>query len=270
MKHLYYILSLVLFVCAGCQFKLSPDNENDNSLLLEVDRYDRLEYRYLTTGDFSALQQMNTEYPIETRTLIEDVVKIGEITDPDINTKFLKFYQDTTLQSMIAAVESEYANTDDLNRQLSTAFNRLKQSLPAIEVPKVYTQISALDQSIVVGNGTIGISLDKYLGPGYPLYAKYYSPSQRKQMSREYILPDCLTFYLLSIYPLQRFESRPQLERDLHIGKIQWIVNQIMSKRVYHSRYEEAVEDFMKWHPKTSYEELLHMTDFSRFKVQEN
>lgn len=66
---------------------------------------------------------------------------------------------------MIAAVESEYANTDDLNRQLSTAFNRLKQSLPAIEVPKVYTQISALDQSIVVGNGTIGISLDKYLGP---------------------------------------------------------------------------------------------------------
>ena len=80
---------------------------NENSLLLEIDRYDRLEYRYLTTGDFSALQQMNTEYPIETRTLIEDVVKIGEITDPDINTKFLKFYQDTTLQSVIAAVESE-------------------------------------------------------------------------------------------------------------------------------------------------------------------
>ena len=258
MRHLYYILPLVLFICFGCQFKLPSDNENGNSLLLEVDRYDRLEYRYLTTGDFSALQQMNTEYPIETRTLIEDVVKIGEITDPDINSKFLKFYQDTTLQSMIAAVESEYANTGDLDHQLSTAFNRLKQLLPDIEVPKVYTQISALDQSIVVGNGTIGISLDKYLGPDYPLYARYYSPSQRKQMSREYILPDCLTFYLMSIYPLQ------------HIGKIQWIVNQVMTRRIYHSRYEEAVETFMKQNPKTTYEDLLRMTDFSRFKVQEN
>ena len=90
MRHLYYILCFVLLTCVGCQFKLSSDDENDSSQLLEIDRYDRLEYRYLTTGDFSALQQMNTEYPIETRTLIEDVVKIGEITDPDINTKFLK------------------------------------------------------------------------------------------------------------------------------------------------------------------------------------
>ena len=103
MRYLYCILLVVLFTCVGCQFKLSSDDVNENSLLLEIDRYDRLEYRYLTTGDFSALQQMNTEYPIETRTLIEDVVKIGEITDPDINTKFLKFYQDTTLQSVIAA-----------------------------------------------------------------------------------------------------------------------------------------------------------------------
>ena len=270
MRYLYCILLVVLFTCVGCQFKLSSDDVNDNSLLLEIDRYDRLEYRYLTTGDFSALQQMNTEYPIETRTLIEDVVKIGEITDPDINTKFLKFYQDTTLQSVIAAVESEFANTEDLDHQFSGAFRRLKQALPNITVPRVYAQISALDQSVVVGNGTIGISLDKYLGPNYPLYAKFYSPTQRKQMSREYILPDCMTFYLMSIYPLQHFESRPQVERDLQIGKIQWIVNQIMTKRTYHSRYEEAVDNYMKKNPKTTYEELLRMTDFSKFTVMEN
>lgn len=270
MRYLYCILLVVLFTCVGCQFRLSSDDMKENSMLLEIDRYDRLEYRYLTTGDFSALQQMNTEYPIETRTLIENVVKIGEITDPDINTKFLKFYQDTTLQSVIAAVESEYVNTEDLDHQLSTAFARLKQSLPDIAVPRVYTQISALDQSIVVGNGTIGISLDKYLGPNFPLYAQFYTPTQRKQMSREYILPDCLTFYLVSVYPLQQFESRPQLERDLQIGKIQWIVNQVMTKRIYHSRYEEAVENYMKKNPKTSYEELLRMADFSKFKVLEN
>ena len=179
MRYPYCILLVVLFTCVGCQFKLSSDDVNENSLLLEIDRYDRLEYRYLTTGDFSALQQMNTEYQIETRTLIEDVVKIGEITDPDINTKFLKFYQDTTLQSVIAAVESEFANTEDLDHQFSGAFRRLKQALPNITIPRVYAQISALDQSVVVGNGTIGISLDKYLGPNYPLYAKFYSPTQR-------------------------------------------------------------------------------------------
>lgn len=270
MKALYSILFVILLSCVGCQFKLSSDDDKSNAPLLEIERYDRLEYRYLTTGDFSALQQMNTEYPIETRTLIEDVVKIGEMTDPDINSKFLKFYQDTTLQSLIAAVESEYANTDDLNKQFSSAFKTLKRALPNIELPKVYAQISALDQSIVVGNGTIGISLDKYLGADYPLYAKFYSPAQRKQMSREYILPDCLTFYLMSIYPLIHFESRPQIERDLHIGKIQWIVNQIMGKRIYHSKYEEAIEAYMKHNQKITYDDLLKQDNFSAFKVIEN
>lgn len=267
MRYLYCILLVVLFTCVGCQFKLSSDDMNENSLLLEIDRYDRLEYRYLTTGDFSALQQMNTEYPIETRTLIEDVVKIGEITDPDINTKFLKFYQDTTLQALIASVESEYANVDDLNEQLSAAFKYLKHKLPDMEVPRFYAQISALDQSIVVGNGTVGISLDKYLGENFPLYLKYYSPLQRRQMTREHIVPDCLTFYLMSVYQLKDFEGRPQIEKDLHIGKINWIVNQALGHHVFRTKCVIAVENYMQEHHKVSYEELLRMTDFSKFKM---
>ena len=269
MRRLYYILCILFTTLSSCQFKLTPDVEKPSEPLLAIERYDRLEYRYLTTGDFSALQSMNTEYPIETRTLIEDVIKVGDATAPDINTRFLKFYQDTTLQSLIAAVEAEYANVDDLNRQLNSAFSRLKISLPNISVPRVYAQISALDQSIVVGNGTIGISLDKYLGPDYPLYKKYYSVQQRQQMSREYILPDCLSFYLMGIYPLQNFEKRPQVERDLHMGKIQWIVNQALAHHFYRTKYVEAVSMFMKHNSKVSYDELLKMTDFSSFEINE-
>ena len=40
-----------------------------------------------------------------------------------------------------------------------------------------------------------------------------------------------------------------------------------MSKRIYHSRYEEAVDEYMKKNPKISYEELLRMTDFSKFNT---
>ena len=60
--------------------------EDDTANGVEVKRYDRLQARYLTTGDFSALQQMNTNYPMETRTLVEDVLQLGEVNDPEINT----------------------------------------------------------------------------------------------------------------------------------------------------------------------------------------
>lgn len=257
---------LLLLFASGCQFKLSSDSVDNNSPLLHIERFDRLEYLYLTIGDFSAFQRMNTEYPIETRTLIEDVIRIGDATDSDINSKFLKFYQDTTLQSLISSVESEFANVSDLNAQFNTAFTNLKSAIPDIAIPRIYSQISALNQSVVVGNGTIGISLDKYLGVNYPLYKRYYPLFQRKYMTRNYIVSDCLSFYLMSLYPLPNFEKRPQVERDLHVGKIQWVVNQVLKSKVYRNRYVRSVERYMT-QGHHSYEELLKLSDFSKFKL---
>ena len=82
----------------SCEWQLKSEGEEGK---LAIDRYDRVQTLYLTTGDFSALQQMNTVYPTQTRTLIEDVIRIGKVNDPEINMKFLRFYQDSTLQSLI-------------------------------------------------------------------------------------------------------------------------------------------------------------------------
>lgn len=252
----------------ACQFKLNTEEDNTKSSEITIERYDQLEYRYLTTGDFSALQQMNTDYPIETRTLIEDVVKVGSATDPEINTKLLKFYQDTTLQTIIAAVEAEYANVDDLNHSFNVAFTKLKRNIPDIETPRIYAQISALDQSVIIGDGTIGISLDKYLGSNFPTYQRYYTETQRKQMNRDNILPDCLSFYLLSMFPMKNFETRPQIEKDLHVGKVQWIVNQIIGTHVYSTKYVLAIDKYMKHHPKKTYSSLMTDTDFAQYEIK--
>ena len=263
-EKIYFILLLSLLVCVGCQFKWTDDNKSDDQLI-KIERFDRLEYRYLTVGDYSALQQMSTEFPFETRTLIEKVLKIGQITDPDINSKFLKFYQDTTLQTIISSVQSKYSNINDIQKELSIAFARLEQQIPNLQIPKVYTQISALDQSIVAGDGKIGISLDKYLGEDYPIYNKYYIKQQRKQMTRDNIIPDCLMFYLMSLYPLRNYDFRPQFERDIHMAKIQWVANKAMSNNYYKGKYVDMVSKFMKINPNIKFEELLESTDFSGF-----
>ena len=185
MRKVYYLLLAVLLGCISCEWQLKSFDEEDVTVV--VDRYDRVQSLYLTTGDFSALQQMNTVYPQQTRTLIEDVLQIGKVDDLQINTKFLRFYQDSTLQTLISESEQQYANMDDINQQLTEAFGYLKDQLPNIDVPNVYAQIGSLDQSIIVGNGAIGICLDKYLGEDYPLYHREdygYSAEQRQMMTR--------------------------------------------------------------------------------------
>ena len=129
MYRAYYLLLLILFACVACEWQL-PSSEEDGQIT--VDRYDRIQSQYLTTGDFAALQQMNTVYPMQTRTLIEDVLRIGKVDDQQINTKFLRFYQDSTLQTIIAEAEQQYANMDDINHQLTHAFSYLRKILPEV------------------------------------------------------------------------------------------------------------------------------------------
>lgn len=257
-------MSLVLLVLSSCQFKLKPYEDDLSLPSYQVQRYDRLESRYLTTGDFSALQQMNTDYPIETRTLIEKMLQLGSIEDRDIRTKFLMFYQDSTLQSLINDVETEYANMDDINDGLEKSFKQLEQWIPSMQHPEFYAQIGALDQSIVIGDKSVGISLDKYMGENYLLYKKYYNYNQRQQMTRAYIVPDCITFYLLSLYPLPNFQSQPQRTRDLHFAKMMWVANQAMGTHFFRTPYVHVIAKYMKAHPNVSIEDLLKSEDYSK------
>jgi hypothetical protein len=211
---------------------------------------------------------MNTEYPMQTRTLIEDVLRIGKVDDPQINTKFLRFYQDSTLQMLINEAEQQYANIDDINEDLNKAFQYLKGEIPGIEIPEIYAQIGSLDQSVIVGNGMIGICLDKYLGTEYELYLKPeygYSLEQRKMMQRKYIVPDCVGFYLLSLYPMPFDKPISQAERDIHMGRIQWVVNKAIGHEFFNSNYVQKVDHFMSRNKNVNIEYLLSSSKYSDF-----
>lgn len=141
---------------------------------------------------------------------------------------------------------------------------RLKNDVPGIPIPRFYAQIGALGQSIVVGDESVGISLDKYLGADYPLYAKYYPEQTRATMDRQHIVPDCLSFYLLSLYPMKDFEIRTQEDRDLHMGKVMWVCNRCIGKHFFKSPFVKAIDRFMINNPGITVEALLKMTDYSQ------
>lgn len=268
MRKVYVILMTAMLICIGCEWHFMA-SDDDSEGAFSVKRYDRIESLYLTTGDFSALQQMNIGYPQQTRMLIEDVLKIGEVNDPEINSKFLNFYQDTILQSLIISVEHEFANMDDINDELQASFQRLQAMLPGIEIPMVYSQIGSLDQSIIVGNGMLGISLDKYLGQDYPLYLREdygYTESQRSMMTRQYIVSDCIGFYLLSLYPIPQDSKMSQVNRDMHIGKVQWVVNQALNRQVFNTVFTRTIGRYMKSHPKVSVEQMLKNNNYKDFR----
>lgn len=253
-----------MLACLGCEWRLKANDEASDNMNISIERYDRIESLYLTTGDYSALLKMNKTYPMQTRTLIEDVLRIGQVNDPEINAIFLRFFSDSTLQQMINDVQEQFADMTDLEKELSNAFRRLKEELPSMEIPQVYAQIGSFDQSVIVGQRMLGISLDKYLGADYPFYIEHYTKDQRQMMTRDMIVPDCIGFYILSLFPVQESESElNQQERSFHMGKIQWIVNQVMGNDIFSNDRVSRINQYMKNHKGVSVEQLLRNTNYS-------
>ena len=266
MRKIYYLMFVIMLGCISCEWQFKTSDDEDKKVA--VDRYDRIQSLYLTTGDFSALQQMNTVFPMQTRTLIEDVLRIGKVNDPEINRTFLRFYQDTTLQTLIAETQQQYANMDDINEALTRAFRYLRKHIPNFDMPEVYAQIGSLDQSVIVGNNSIGICLDKYLGTDFLLYKRPdygYSDEQRRMMNRKFIVPDCIGFYLLSLYPMPLDNGMTQQERDIYIGKIQWVVDKAMGEDVFASRFTRMADRYMKRNKNATVDQLLRNNEFSDF-----
>lgn len=231
MRNRLHFLYTAIFAClafVACQWSLDFGKDGRAVTDVKIHRYDKLIDEYVELNSFSALQKMSIDYPQETKFLIEDVLAIGTVSDDGINTRLREYYTDTILQTLRHDALERFSDMSALERDFTRAFRRLKRELPHMPIPRVYAQISALNQSVVVGDSVLGFSIDKYMGADYPLYEQFYYSYQCHSMSPQRIVPDCLAFYLLSEYPFPWEWHRTLLDHILHRGKIHWVVAQLM------------------------------------------
>ena len=253
---IFIVLSLVL---AGCSFGDGTPISSLEDSSMPIRRYDLLQVRYLTTGDYSALQKMRTTYIVETRALVESLLKIGVLGESGMNERILEYYEDSTLSAAIEDVNKTFANMDKENEQLRICLNRMQRLLPEVELPDVYTQIGDFEQSIVVCGHRVGISLEKYLGTDYPVYKRFFDEQQRKQMTREYMIPECMSIYLLSQFPFgDDFQNTSQAKRDFHLQCVWYVVNKLLGEDFFGSSEISKVDAFMQSHKDMSLSELLN------------
>ena len=224
----FFILLLAIVLLAACWVSVGDLNGHGNNDDISVVRYDRLQNEYARFNSVSALQKMNTTYGRATQILVEEILAIGSVSDSDVNEKIKLFYSDSTLLRLMDDVETKFPDLDDIEDELDKGFKRLQKELPSLVIPTVYSQVSALNESIVVADSLLGISLDKYMGEDYPLYNRYYYDYQCRSMRPDRIVPDCFIFYLIGGYPLPSLIDWTLLERIIRQGQIYYVVQQAL------------------------------------------
>ena len=257
-----HILPLILAIVVllglnACQFDRNIINSN-SEYRVRIARYDHLVDDYVNTGNIALWQKMNTEFPRETRALIENVLKLGPADKDGIEDSLRAYYSDPTIVQLRKDIAKKYDRLNVYEKELSCAFERLEAEHSNFVVPKIYAQNSAFNQSIVVGDSLIGISLDKYMGTDYPAYKKYFYENQRVTMEPSRMVQECLFFYLVQQYPYGK--TFPQIKFGdwlIHQGKIGWIVAQLVGKDLIDvAAYQTATKNWYTTHEKQVWNEL--------------
>ena len=195
---LLIIISMLLASCGISTGKGTEQKEGEISVL----RYDKLLSEYVRSNSFSAMQKLTMDYRMPTKILIEDVLSIGTVKDDTISQR--------------------------LEKGLNKGFRKLKKEVPDTKVPFIYSQVSAFNESIILVDSLLGISLDKYMGEDYPLYKRFYYDYQCRSMRPERIVPDCFAFYLLSRYGMNYHEGTCLIDLMMHSGKINYVVQNLL------------------------------------------
>jgi gliding motility-associated lipoprotein GldB len=111
-------------------------------------------------------------------------------------TSFIETLNSFVADSLISQLQSAVAQNVDtirLRSDLEAAFKHYKYYFPEKEIPRVYTCISGFNQSVVIAQNLLGVSLEKYMGAKSPYYEKLGLPAyKKKNMSQDKMVPEMM------------------------------------------------------------------------------
>jgi len=135
-----------------------------------------------------------------------------------------------SIREHLEGVEREFADTEREGKALGEVFGRMRDLLPQMRVPRVFTIISPFSQSIIVSDTALYIGLNHYLGVDYKYY-EYFPDYVRALKVRPRIPVDVAEALVRTSYPFSPADEYPQaVARMAYEGAVAEAVMQLTGR----------------------------------------
>ena len=159
------------------------------------------------------------------------VIGLGDPSDERWTSAFVLFASDMRNLELWDDVKRVWPDNSMLERELEDAFRHYLYYFPDKAVPRVFTCISAFNNSIIIDSALLMVSLDRYLGAD----SKYY-PSlgiysyQARKMTPAYAAPDCMYAWASTEWDYHDagYGTRNLLNTMLHEAKLVYFTRRMM------------------------------------------
>ena len=190
------------------------------------------------------------------------VIGLGDISDERWPSSFILFATDLRNLELWDDVKRVFPDNKNLEKELEEAFRHYRYYFPDRLVPEVITCISVFNNSIIVDDSLLMVSLDRYLGAD----SKYY-PSlgiysyQARKMTPAHAASDCMYAWASTEWDYREigYGTRNLLNSMLHEAKLVYFSKRMMpsvADTLLHG-YTEAQLGFCKQRESEMWEYLV-------------
>lgn len=226
MKRFFFYLCLTILIvsCARNPLKINVSNISVDLKFRHLD-VDLLKLRQDQMQD--AIPELKRSYGEFFDIFTYRMIAIGGSEQENFPELLYSFVSDTLIRKLGVKV-AEKLDTIQLREELEDAFKHYKHYFPQKGIPAVYTCISGFNQSVVVSEKLIGISLDKYLGSDSPFYEQLGLPVyKRRNMHQGRILPEVMYGWAATEWP-KADVANTLLSQMIQEGKMMYFLDAML------------------------------------------
>ncbi len=226
MKKIVFFLVIALFF-TSCSRNPLNINVSNISLDMKIKHFDVDLLKIKPDQMQSSIPYLKNSYKEFFDIFTYRMISIGGTEQADFTEMLNAFVADTLIRSLEINV-AESVDTIQFRKDLEVAFKHYKYYFPKKEIPVVYTCISGFNQSVVISQNLIGVSLDKYMGAASPFYAQLGLPEyKRRNMYPEKIVPDMIYGWAESEWPKAE-NSNNLISQMIQEGKLMYFMDAIL------------------------------------------
>jgi len=232
-NHVYIFYFIIgLSILTSCKRNRLNINTSDINIKLEVTRFDQELFNIPTKSlEFdSDLEQLRNANPDFFDLFTYRMIQIGGIEDSMFFNEMNLFLNDSMIIDIETLVENEFGNFSATLKEITQAFKYYRYHFREKEIPNIYTCISGFNQSVVVAENLIGVSLDKYLGDECLYYEMLAIPQYKQQKMYKKRLPvDMMYAWAKSDFVKSNNESN-LLSHMIYEGKLLYFIDAMFPK----------------------------------------
>ncbi len=228
-KKTYFLILITIITFFSCSRNPLKVDISEIKEEVTIVRFEKELFALPMQDTLSELKQLRNEYPEFFDLFTWKVIGVGGIEEEHFPEIMGDFFTDTLIVNVKSLTDEKFADFDETEEHLITAFKYYRYHFPDKDLPTIFTMISGFNQSVVTAENIIGIGLDKYLGEdcGYYRQLRNVPLYKIKNMHPQKLVSDVVYAWGLTEFNDQG-KATSVLDNIVHQGKLMYFADALL------------------------------------------